>query len=233
MWCCANRPNTWMHPTGAHRCTKPLAPRGPSTHAARTAPFAGMHEHHRECHGCRASGLPERQILAFSFNGYALGRRRHAGGEEGFSQVEGLQAIASATRGAQRSTRPIQEPRRWSPLLQSPRPPNFQTAATASRFSTKTGTSPRSVAEQPGGEFASADPTTRVQDAGLQERRIGAKISLVLRRRLQRLQRPASSDLSLHAPCVSRGGDEHVARGRCGRVRNSGAVASCIADSIM
>jgi hypothetical protein len=32
MWCCANRPNTWMHPTGAHRCTKPLALRGPSTH---------------------------------------------------------------------------------------------------------------------------------------------------------------------------------------------------------
>ncbi len=33
MRCCANRPNTWMHPTGAHRCTNPLAPRGSSTNA--------------------------------------------------------------------------------------------------------------------------------------------------------------------------------------------------------
>lgn len=32
MRCCANRPNTWMHPTGAHHCTKALAPREPSTH---------------------------------------------------------------------------------------------------------------------------------------------------------------------------------------------------------
>ena len=30
--CCANRPDTWMHPTGAHCRQKPLAPQGPSTH---------------------------------------------------------------------------------------------------------------------------------------------------------------------------------------------------------
>lgn len=31
MRCCTNRPNTWMHPTGAHRRTKALAPQGSST----------------------------------------------------------------------------------------------------------------------------------------------------------------------------------------------------------
>ena len=62
--------------------------------------FADMQEYHRECHRHGASGMLERQTLAFSFNGDALGRRRHAGGEEGLSQVEGLQAIASATRSA-------------------------------------------------------------------------------------------------------------------------------------
>ncbi len=36
MRCCANRPNTWMHPTGAHRCTKALAPQGLSTHGPTT-----------------------------------------------------------------------------------------------------------------------------------------------------------------------------------------------------
>ena len=40
--CCANRPNTWVHPTGAHRCEKPLAPRGPSTHGRQFAAWLGL-----------------------------------------------------------------------------------------------------------------------------------------------------------------------------------------------
>lgn len=28
MWCRVSRPNTWTHPTGAHRYTKALAPQG-------------------------------------------------------------------------------------------------------------------------------------------------------------------------------------------------------------
>ena len=36
MRCWANRPNTWMHSAGVHRCTKALAPQGSSTHGPTT-----------------------------------------------------------------------------------------------------------------------------------------------------------------------------------------------------
>jgi len=36
MRCYATMPNTWTHPTGAHRCTKALAPRGSSTPSPQT-----------------------------------------------------------------------------------------------------------------------------------------------------------------------------------------------------
>jgi hypothetical protein len=75
------------------------------------------------------------------------------------------------------------------------------------------------MAKHSDGEFASADPTTGVQDAGLQERRISAKISLNPRRRLQHLQRSTPPDLGFHAPGVSRRGDEHLAGGGRGCVR--------------
>src|SRR5271154_4679666 len=52
------------------------------------------------------------------------------------------------------------------------------------------------MAQQSGGEFASADPTTRAQDARVQERRIGAKISLNACGGPKHLQRPASSVIS-------------------------------------
>ena len=75
----------------------------------------------------------------------------------------------------------------------------------------------RSVAQQPSGELASADPTTGTQDAGLQEPRIGPTISLNPCSRLQHLQRPTSSDISVDAPRLPRRGDGHLARG--GRLR--------------
>src|SRR5580704_885116 len=69
------------------------------------------------------------------------------------------------------------------------------------------------MAQQPSGELASADPTTGTQDAGLQEPRIGPTISLNPCSRLQHLQRPTSSDISVNAPRLPRRGDGHLARG--------------------
>jgi putative transposase len=62
-------------------------------------------------------------------------------------------------------------------------------------------------------KFASADPTEGAQDATLQEPGLSPEIPLDPRRRLQHLQRPASSDFSSNAPHASRRGDGHVARG--------------------
>ena len=56
------------------------------------------------------------------------------------------------------------------------------------------------MAQQSSGEFTSANPTTRTQDAGVQERGIRAKISLSACSNTQYFQRPASSDLSKNAP---------------------------------
>ena len=58
----------------------------------------------------------------------------------------------------------------------------------------------RSMAQQPSGELASADPTTGTQDAGLQNPRICLTISLNPCSRLQHLQRPTSSDISVDTP---------------------------------
>src|SRR5450631_3822965 len=71
------------------------------------------------------------------------------------------------------------------------------------------------MAQQPGGELASADAATRTPDAGVQERRIGAKISLRARRHSEYLLRPTPPHLSENAPGLQSGGDDHVARSRC------------------
>src|SRR5271167_3248033 len=68
---------------------------------------------------------------------------------------------------------------------------------------------------KPGGEFASADAATRTPDARLQERRIGAKISLRACRRPEYLLRPTPSHLGTNAPGLSAGGDGYVACRRC------------------
>jgi hypothetical protein len=73
--------------------------------------------------------------------------------------------------------------------------------------------------EQSGREFASADPTAGAQDATLQERGLCAEVSLSPRRRLQHLQRPTPSHVSSITPRAPRRGDEHVAGGRCGRMK--------------
>ena len=66
------------------------------------------------------------------------------------------------------------------------------------------------------GEFASADPTTRTQDARFRVRG-QPKISLNARSRLQHFQRPAPSHLSKNAPSLQGHGDADVARSRrCG-----------------
>src|SRR5208337_47813 len=73
--------------------------------------------------------------------------------------------------------------------------------------------------EQPGREFASADPTAGAQDATFQERPLCTEIPLNACRRLQHLQRPAPSDFSPNAPHASHCGDEHVARGCRGSLK--------------
>src|ERR1700687_2036394 len=67
------------------------------------------------------------------------------------------------------------------------------------------------------GELASANPTTRAQDAGLQEPRISPTIPLNPCSHLQYLQRPTSPDFSVDAPRLPRRGDGHLACG--GRLR--------------
>src|SRR5471030_1039012 len=73
--------------------------------------------------------------------------------------------------------------------------------------------------EQPGREFASANPTKGTQDAALQERWLSPEIPFDACRRLQHFQCPTPSHVSRNAPKFSRCGDEHVARGRCGRLK--------------
>src|SRR5664279_3015892 len=76
------------------------------------------------------------------------------------------------------------------------------------------------MAQQPGGEFASADAATRRQDAGVQERRIGAKISLSACRHSKYLLRPAPPHLSENAPSLQGVGDADVARSCRGGLMN-------------
>ena len=75
---------------------------------SRTAPLARLHQHHRECHGHGAQGLPQRQILALALDGPAMGRRRPAGSCQGLPSIEGLQASAGSSR-CSRKARPIIE----------------------------------------------------------------------------------------------------------------------------
>ena len=73
--------------------------------------------------------------------------------------------------------------------------------------------------EQSGREFASADAAAGAQDAAVQESGFGAEIPLSPRRRVQHLQRPTPSHVSSITPRAPRRGDEHVARGRHGRMK--------------
>jgi hypothetical protein len=73
-------------------------------------------------------------------------------------------------------------------------------------------------------KFASAEPTTGAQDAMFQERLLCAEIPLNPRRPLQHLQRPTPSHISSVAPRASRRGDDHVTRGRRGRLKFRAAV---------
>jgi hypothetical protein len=86
--------------------------------------------------------------------------------------------------------------------------------------------------EQSGRKFASADQTTGAQDATFQERSLGAEIPLNPRRRLQHLQRPTPSHISSNAPCASRRGDDHVARGLCRRLKFRTAIPLRVGASI-
>jgi hypothetical protein len=58
------------------------------------------------------------------------------------------------------------------------------------------------MAQQQGGEFTSTDPTTRTQDAGVQERGVSPKISLNPRHDLQHIQRPTPPHLSQNEPSL-------------------------------
>jgi hypothetical protein len=73
--------------------------------------------------------------------------------------------------------------------------------------------------EQSGREFASACAAAGAQDAALQERRLRAEIPLGSRRRVQHFQRPTPSHVSSITPRAPRRGNEHVARGRRGRMK--------------
>ena len=60
---------------------------------------------------------------------------------------------------------------------------------------------------------------TGAQDATLQERLLRAEIPLSPRRRVQHFQRPTPSHVSTITPRAPRCGDDHVARGRRGRMK--------------
>jgi hypothetical protein len=75
------------------------------------------------------------------------------------------------------------------------------------------------MAQQPSREFASTDPATRIQDAGIQMSGIIPEISLNSRSHLQHVQRPTSSHFCKDAPSLSRVGYEHMARGGRGRLK--------------
>ena len=78
--------------------------------------------------------------------------------------------------------------------------------------------------------LASADPTTRTQDAGLQEPRISPTISVNPCNRLQHLQRPTPSDIRSNPPTLSRRGDGHVAGGGHSRLTKSGRGLLALCD---
>jgi hypothetical protein len=80
------------------------------------------------------------------------------------------------------------------------------------------------VEEQSSRELASANPTPRTQDAGLQEPRISPTISFNPCSRLQHFQRPTPSDLSVDAPWLSRHGNGNLAYS--GRLRVYGTQPS-------
>jgi hypothetical protein len=59
----------------------------------------------------------------------------------------------------------------------------------------------------------------RNKHAALKLMRIRAEISLSPRRHVQHFQRPTPSHVSSITPCAPPRGDEHMARGRCGRMK--------------
>src|SRR5580693_5714845 len=69
------------------------------------------------------------------------------------------------------------------------------------------------MAQQSSREFASTDPTTRIQDAAFQMSGVSPKISLNSRSHLQHFQRPTPSHFCKDTPSLSCDGYEHVARG--------------------
>src|SRR4029077_19147876 len=89
------------------------------------------------------------------------------------------------------------------------------------------------MAQQPSREFASTDPTPRIQDAGFQVPGVSPKISLNSRSHLQHFQRPTSSHFCKDAPSLSRVGYEHVARGSRGRLKIFGTQNSRVLLSTM
>jgi hypothetical protein len=88
------------------------------------------------------------------------------------------------------------------------------------------------MAQQPGGEFASADAATRTQDAGVQKRRIGAEIPLSPRRHSEYLLRSTSSHLSKNAPGIQGHGDEHVARSRCCMMNQADGICYALCSAM-
>src|SRR5580692_11284771 len=70
------------------------------------------------------------------------------------------------------------------------------------------------MAQQPSGELASTDPTKGEEDARVQERGVGAKISLSACSSPQHLQRPTSSCIGKNAPSLSGLSDADMARSR-------------------
>jgi transposase-like protein len=77
------------------------------------------------------------------------------------------------------------------------------------------------------------NPTTRTQDARVQERWIRLKISLIACSSSQYLQRQTSSHLSKNPPSLSRVGDEHLACGRRGRLKICKTQVSRVLHSLM
>src|SRR5271170_5932596 len=80
-------------------------------------------------------------------------------------------------------------------------------------------TAMNAVEKQSSREFASTDPTTRTQDARVQETGLSPAISIDPCSCLQHLLRPTPPRISRHAPRLSRHGDEHLARGSRGRLK--------------
>jgi putative transposase len=74
-------------------------------------------------------------------------------------------------------------------------------------------------------KFASADPTAGAQDATFQDSGFSPEIPFNPRHRLQHFQRPTPSHISSIAPRATRRGDDHVARGRRGRLKFRTAIS--------